>query len=154
MGLEVRRLDKDNYLLFVIANDGLYGAFVRVNGNLRSVGKAGGSPAIKANAANALRVTVTGTTFTFIVNGQTLTQVDIGDIWKEGAFGFVAGGGGESPGRYRLQRFPPRTWVRTKDWVSLQELRTKRAHPAQRAPVRPYRSPLHRCAKPNSCRDL
>ncbi len=97
MGLEVRRLDKDNYLLFVISNDGLYGAFVRVNGSLHAIGVAGASPAIKANATNALRVTVTGTKFTFVVNGQTLTQVDISDIWTQGVFGFVAGGGMNGP---------------------------------------------------------
>ncbi len=97
MGLEVRRLDKDNYLLFVIANDGLYGAFVRVNGSLHAVGTAGASPAIKVNGANSLRVTVNGTKFAFAVNGQTVTQVDIGDIWAQGAFGFVGGGGANGP---------------------------------------------------------
>ncbi len=97
MGVEVRRLDKDNYLLFVIANDGLYGAFARVNGSLHAVGTAGAAPAIKVNGANTLRVTVNGTKFTFAVNGQTVTQVDIGDIWAQGAFGFVAGGGANAP---------------------------------------------------------
>ncbi|MGI8858213.1 MAG: S8 family serine peptidase [Thermomicrobiales bacterium] len=97
MGVQVRRLDNDNYLLFVITNDGLYGAFARVNGSLRSIGTAGASVAIKKNAANALRVTVTGTTFAFAVNGQTVTQVDINDIWTQGAFGFVAGGGDKTP---------------------------------------------------------
>lgn len=97
MGVEVRRLDTDNYLLFVIANDGLYGAFVRANGSLQAVGAAGASPAIKANAANTLRVTVNGTKFAFMVNGQTLTQVDISDIWTQGAFGFVGGGGMNAP---------------------------------------------------------
>ncbi|MHB8645331.1 MAG: S8 family serine peptidase [Thermomicrobiales bacterium] len=97
MGIEVRRLDKDNYLLFVIANDGLYGAFVRVNGSLHAVGAAGASSAIKTNATNTLRITITGTKFAFAVNGQTLTQVDITDIWTQGAFGFVAGGGVNAP---------------------------------------------------------
>jgi hypothetical protein len=97
MGVQVRRLDKDNYLLFVITNDGLYGAFARVNGSLRSVGTAGANPAIRKNAANALRVTVTGTTFAFAVNGQTVTQVDINDVWTQGAFGFIAGGGEKTP---------------------------------------------------------
>ena len=97
MGVQVRRLDKDNYLLFVITNDGLYGAFARVNGSLRAVGTAGASAAIKKNAMNELRVTVTGTTFAFAVNGQTVTQVDINDVWTQGAFGFVAGGGDKTP---------------------------------------------------------
>jgi subtilisin family serine protease len=97
MGVQVRRLDADNYLLFVITNDGLYGAFARVNGSLHAVGTAGANPAIKKNAANTLRVTVTGTTFAFAVNGQTVTQVDINDVWTQGAFGFVAGGGDKTP---------------------------------------------------------
>ncbi len=97
MGMEVRRLDKDNYLLFVIANDGLYGAFARVNGSLHAVGTAGASPAIKVNGANSLRVTIDGTKFAFAVNGQTVTRVDIGDIWTQGAFGFVGGGGTNGP---------------------------------------------------------
>jgi hypothetical protein len=97
MGVEVRRLDADNYLLFVIANDGLYGAFVRANGSLQAVGTAGASPAIKANTANTLRVTVNGTKFAFMVNGQTLTQVDISDVWTRGGFGFVGGGGMNGP---------------------------------------------------------
>ena len=97
MGVQIRRLDQDNYLLFVITNDGLYGAFARVNGSLRSVGTAGASPAVKKNAANTLRVTVTGTNFVFAVNGQTITQVDINDVWTQGAFGFVAGGGAKTP---------------------------------------------------------
>lgn len=96
MGVEVRRLDAANYVLFVIANDGLYGAFVRVNGSLQAVGMAGASSAIKADAANTLQVTVKGTTFAFAVNDQTVTQVDIGDIWTRGAFGFVGGGGADA----------------------------------------------------------
>ncbi|MCA1724136.1 MAG: S8 family serine peptidase, partial [Thermomicrobia bacterium] len=105
MGAQVRRLDQDNYVLFVIANDGLYGAFVRVNGSLRSVGTAGLSPAIKANAVNALHVTVTGTTFAFSVNGQLLTQVEIGDSQAQGAFGFVAGGGVNAPADVTLANY-------------------------------------------------
>jgi subtilisin family serine protease len=97
MGVEVRRLDTENYVLFVIANDGLYGAFVRANGSLRAVGMAGASPAIKTGGVNALHVTVSGTTFAFAVNGQTLIQVDIGDVRARGAFGFVAGGGMDAP---------------------------------------------------------
>jgi hypothetical protein len=95
--VQVRRLDAENYLLFVVTNDGLYGAFARVNGSLRAVDTAGASAAIKKNAANTLRVTVTGTTFSFAVNGQTVTQVDINDVWTQGAFGFVAGGGDKTP---------------------------------------------------------
>ncbi|GEM_PF-1842005 len=93
MGLQVRRLDKDNYLLFVISNDGGFAVFARVNGSLQAIGTGGTSPAIKANAPNALRVSIAGTKFVFAVNGQVLTQFDITDIWTQGAFGFVAGGG-------------------------------------------------------------
>lgn len=93
MGLQLRRRDADNYLLFVVTNDGLYGMFARVNGSLRSLGSAGSSPAIRKNQPNALRVTVTGSKFVFAVNGEMLTQVDVSDIWMQGAFGFVAGGG-------------------------------------------------------------
>ncbi|MCA1724483.1 MAG: S8 family serine peptidase, partial [Thermomicrobia bacterium] len=93
MGLEVRWLDKDNYLLFVISNDGSYGILARVNGSLGPLRPVGTSPAIKANASNTLRVSIVGTKFAFAVNGQTVDQFDVPDIWTRGAFGFVAGGG-------------------------------------------------------------
>ena len=97
LGLEVRRLDKDNYLLFLISNDGTYAILARVNGTLGQLGKGGSSAAIKANAPNALRVSIVGTKFAFAVNGQVVSEVDISDIWTQGAFGFVGGGGQSGP---------------------------------------------------------
>lgn len=105
MGLQLRRLDADNYLLFVITNDGLYGMFARVNGSLRSLGSAGGSAAIRKGQPNMLRVTVTGTKFVYVVNGETLVQVDVSDIWTQGAFGFVAGGGADAAGEVACSAF-------------------------------------------------
>ncbi|MHB8648324.1 MAG: S8 family serine peptidase, partial [Thermomicrobiales bacterium] len=93
MGLQVRRLDADNYLLFVITNDGAFAVFARVNGSLRAIGTGGTSAAIMANTPNTLQVAITGTQFAFTVNGQVLTRFDITDIWTHGAFGLVAGGG-------------------------------------------------------------
>ena len=104
-GLIIRRLDADNYLLFVITNDGLYGVFARANGSLRAVGTAGASTAIKRDAPNSLRVTTSGTTFTFAVNDQTVSRVDIADIWSQGAFGFVGGGGQNAPSEVAFRAY-------------------------------------------------
>ena len=104
-GIEVRRTGDDNYLLFVITNDGLYGVFARVNGSLRTVGSAGASSAIKKNDTNMLRVTASGTSFAFSVDGQLVSQVEIADASTKGAYGFIAGGGQKAAAEVAFQQY-------------------------------------------------
>lgn len=94
MGIVVRRLDKDNYLLFAITNDGAFNVLAKVHGSLHAaLGEWKTSGAIARNGANALQVEAAGAKFTFSVNGQVVSVVEIPDIWMNGGFGLAVGGG-------------------------------------------------------------
>ncbi len=94
MGVVVRRLDKDNYLLFAVTNDGGFDVLAKVNGSLHSLlGVVKPSSAIKKDTTNTLRVETAGNTFTFTVNGQVVSVVEVPDIWPNGGFGLAVGGG-------------------------------------------------------------
>jgi hypothetical protein len=99
MGLVVRRVDGNNALYFVVANDGAFNVLTKVNGSTRSL--TGGwhtSSAIAAGGTNNLRVQVAGGNYTFMVNGQALSHVTISDDGAPATFGFLTGGGRQSGG--------------------------------------------------------
>lgn len=93
LGLVTRWLDTSNYLMFVVFNDGAYTTAVKFQGSIQEIGTAGRSAAYTPGAANTLRVVVQGTKFSFAINGQVVSQLDIPDIWTEGSFGMLGGGG-------------------------------------------------------------
>ncbi len=97
LGLVTRWLDKSNYMMFVVYNDGSYTTAVKYQGSIQEIGKAGTSAAYKKGAANTLTVKVQRTKFSFAINGQVVSQLDIPDIWTEGAFGMLGGGGDKAP---------------------------------------------------------
>jgi hypothetical protein len=106
MGLQVRRLDKDNYLIFVIWNDGYASAYVKYQGSLQSIYAADQpSPAIKQGGVNALRVTAQGTQFEFSANGQPLFRITVTNIWPGGQFGLVGGGGDKQAGEVAFDNY-------------------------------------------------
>ena len=93
MGLVVRRQDADNYLAFAITNSSVFTVTAKVNGKTTAVVPATKSAAVLTNTANTLRVIADGTLFTFTVNGQVVSVIDIRDIWRNGTYGLVATGG-------------------------------------------------------------
>jgi hypothetical protein len=94
MGLVIRRQDANNLLIFAISSTGEYGVYQKIDGSLEQIGEGGSSAAIARDGTNTLRVTVSGGTFAFTVNGQQLAQGDLSDLpWDGGGFGFLAAGG-------------------------------------------------------------
>jgi subtilisin family serine protease len=96
--LDVRALNKDNFVICAIFANGAYAMAAKVNGSIQSLGDTGTTALVNADAANTLRVTIEGARFTFSLNGQTLRQIDIPDIWTEGGFGLRAGPSGNAGG--------------------------------------------------------
>jgi hypothetical protein len=95
MGIEARVRDSNTFIVCFITNDGYFALFARVYGSVQALGDVSGTPAIDQDGTNTLRITIEGgTKFTFAVNGQTVRQVEIPDIWPDGGFGIRA-----SPGR-------------------------------------------------------
>jgi hypothetical protein len=93
LGLVVRWTDKNNYLIFAVFNDGSYVVGVKYQGSIQQLTKPGSVASYKPNAPNKLTVSAAGTQFTFAVNGQVVTRIDIDGIWSGGAFGLLGGGG-------------------------------------------------------------
>lgn len=93
MGLVVRYLDRNNYLAFIITNDGSFGVFAKVGGGVQQIGTMQQNAAIKPNEPNTIRVEVQDATFRFSANGLPLMAVEITNIWPTGAFGLIGGGG-------------------------------------------------------------
>lgn len=97
LGLVTRWLDRDNYLMFVVFNDGSYTTAVKFQGSIQEIGTPGRSTAYTAGAANTLTVKIQKTRFSFAINGQVVSQLDIPDIWLDGSFGMLGGGGEKAP---------------------------------------------------------
>jgi hypothetical protein len=106
MGLEVRRMDKDNYVVFVIWNDGYYSAYLKYQGSLQSIFNADRpSATIRQNGPNTLRVTAQGEQFEFSVNGQSLFRVAVENLWTDGQSGLVGGGGDNAAGEVAFDNY-------------------------------------------------
>jgi hypothetical protein len=91
-GLLVRALDKNNYLLFVVYNDGAYALYAKVNGSLQAIVAPETSSAIKSSGSNRLQVLAEGTDFALAVNGTVVKKITLDGVWTEGGFGIVAVG--------------------------------------------------------------
>jgi len=106
MGLIVRALDRDDYLLFVTTNDGAFNVYAQLNGSLHALLDSWKtSAAIMRGGPNTLSVAATGTHFVFSANGQPLSAVEITDVWATGAFGFAAGGGKDAGGEIAFSAY-------------------------------------------------
>jgi len=90
-GVIVRRRDNDNFYMFVIASNGYYGAWKRVNGEWETLMAWNASPHInQGQSTNRLTVMAQGPNFSFHVNGEHL--VDVTDAsFAGGDIGLVAG---------------------------------------------------------------
>jgi hypothetical protein len=108
LGLIVRWTDKDNYMIFSVFNDGSYVVGVKYQGSIQQLTKPGTAASYKPNVPNQLTVSATGTTFTFSINGEVATRVDIQGIWKEGAFGMMAAGGDKDAAEIAFKNFSVR----------------------------------------------
>lgn len=91
-GLLFRVLDKDDFLLFVVYNDGAYALYAKADGSLQALVAPKTSSAIKPNAANRLQVFGRGNVFNLVVNGTLLDTITVDGVWTEGGFGLVAVG--------------------------------------------------------------
>jgi len=106
MGLIVRSRARDDYLLFVVTNDGAFNVYAQLNGSLHALLDSWKtSAAITRGGPNTLSVATTGTHFVFRVNGQPLSAVEITDVWATGAFGFAAGGGRDAGGEIAFSSY-------------------------------------------------
>jgi len=92
MGLMVRRQDANNYLAFAVTNDGAFTVTASVGTRAVTVVPATKNAAVRTNAANTLRVAADGTVFTFAVNDQVVSVVDIRDVWRDGGYGLIGTG--------------------------------------------------------------
>jgi len=105
MGLVVRQQDAKNYLAFAATNDGAFTVTATVGARVVTVVPATKNAAVRANAANTLRVTADGTVFTFAVNNQVVAVVDIRDVWRDGNYGLIGTGDSSAGADLSFTRF-------------------------------------------------
>ncbi len=105
MGLVVRRQDANNYLAFAVTNNGAFTVTAFVGMRAIMVVPATKNAAVRANAANSLRVVADGTVFTFAVNDQVVSVVDIRDIWRDGDYGLIGTGDASNGADLSFARF-------------------------------------------------
>jgi len=90
-GVLARYVDDRNFYRFDISGDGYFAVNKRKDGRWLTLQDWTASPAIQpGRAVNRLKLTARGSTFTFIVNDQTLTTFTDADF-PQGSIGLTAG---------------------------------------------------------------